>query len=74
MCRLIYEEKRLYIHEVGGETLTTIRNCHWDHIATSVDTRRSLPNVILTDSFHASLTFYSHPSLDLYISSPNFDP
>jgi len=38
VCRLIYEEKRLYIHEVGGETLTTtICNCHWDHIATSVD-------------------------------------
>jgi len=36
VCRLIYEEKRLYIHEVGGETLTTtICNCHWDHIATS---------------------------------------
>ena len=39
MRRLIYEEKRLYIHEVGGETLTTtIRNCHRNHIATSVDT------------------------------------
>ena len=26
VCRPTYEEKRLYTHEVGGETLTTIRN------------------------------------------------
>jgi len=28
VCRLIYEEKRLYIHKVGGERPTTIRICH----------------------------------------------
>ena len=29
VCRLIYEEKRLYIHEVGGERMTmTVRNHH----------------------------------------------
>ena len=31
-------KKRDYIHEDGGEMLTTtICNCHWGHIATSVD-------------------------------------
>ena len=47
MCRLIYEEKRLYIHEVGGKkvdvshrltTKMTTTNCHY------VGSRRQVDN------------------------------